>query len=347
MFAKMRIFYVFIFSIIFFQASSQVLSIRDSLLGIVGGEDITIDYETGFAYISSQDRRSFFGEKKPKQGNLFLYDFNTPGAVPVSLTLNLMFEFHPHGIYLLKKENKKYLFVINHYSKSKSRIERFQIDGKRLLWEKSFEDKLIYSPNDLVAIDKDKFFVTNDQKKRRFFWKTLEGFFRFRSGNIVFYDGNSVRKAYKKRIGFANGIQYLPDSSFLFVGSSLEKRLYLFYVNEDFSLTLLRKKKMKTALDNLEWDTEGNLWITGHSNLIKFISHSMNEKKKSPWDILKLTPEHFQDFSKKNVPCWHFPKNFQNTENCKYSGASVFVMYKNKGLVGSVFEPYILLINIR
>ncbi len=326
---------------------AQTFSVRDSLLGIYGGEDITIDYETGYAYISSQDRRSFFGEKKPKQGNIFLYDLNIPNAVPVSLTLNLNFEFHPHGISLLKKENKKYLFVINHYSKTKSRIERFRIEGKKLFWERSFEDnKGLYSPNDLQAIDLEKFYATNDQKKRRFFLKTLEGFFRFRSGNIVFFDGEKAEKVYKKKIGFANGIQLLPDSSLLFVGSSLEKRLYLFQVNEDNSLTLLRRKKMQTAIDNLQWDAEGNLWTVGHSSLMKFIAHSMNDRKKSPWDVLKIPPEKFRTFSKKNVARWHFPKNFQNSKECKYSGASVIAVYQDKALIGSVFEPYILLINI-
>jgi len=116
-------------------------------------------------------------------------------------------------------------------------------------------------------------------------------------------------------------------------------------VKDDFSLKKNHKVKLKSAIDNLEWDSKGNLWAVGHSKIFKFTLNSLNPDKKSPWDIFFVPKDNLTNMQKEQIIKYHYGK--KQLKETPFSTASVIAVYKDKGLIGSVFERYILLVNIK
>jgi hypothetical protein len=90
--------------------------------GIAGPEDIDIDPDNGWLFISSTDRWNLAKGKETNDG-IYLFDLKKD-KVPYLLATNFKGELHPHGISYLKKGNENYLFVINH-KKDVSTVELF------------------------------------------------------------------------------------------------------------------------------------------------------------------------------------------------------------------------------
>ena len=123
--------------------------------GVVGPEDITIHPETGVAYISASDWRAAT-QGQPANGAIYAYDLNSQTPQLLNLTPGASADFHPHGISLYNAKNgPDALFVINH-QKGKHRIEIYDLKNGRLSHRKTISDPMLISPNDLVAVGRDK-----------------------------------------------------------------------------------------------------------------------------------------------------------------------------------------------
>ena len=67
--------------------------------------------------------------------------------------------------------------------------------------------------NDLVVIEEDQFYVTNDYVWRHRFLRILEYFSFLPIGNVVYYDGQKGRKV-ASNLRRANGINVSPDKKY-------------------------------------------------------------------------------------------------------------------------------------
>ena len=68
-------------------------------------------------------------------------------------------------------------------------IEIFHYDSDSLNHLRSVRDPLLVSPNDIVLINKDQFFVTNDHGSSSKLGQTLEKYLQLKTSNVLFYDG--------------------------------------------------------------------------------------------------------------------------------------------------------------
>lgn len=304
--------------------------------GMPGVEDLTIDQSTGIAFLSSDDRWSAMIHKQPVKGAIYKLDLNDSFPKPVSLTAGFSQEdFHPHGISLYQtQEGKKILFVINHRT-SGNFIEIFEYRNDSLLHVESVSHELIISPNDLVAVGERSFYVTNDHNGKRSGWRNFKDLLGIGTGNVCYYDGNKVSATMVKNVKYANGINVSANGKKLYLAATTKRSIFVY--DRDLTsgvLTLSAELETKTGVDNIEMDPEGNLWVGCHPKLLKFLSHSKDENSISPSQIIKVTDLGGGNFEQKAI--------YMN-DGSEISASSVGAVYKNRLLIGPVFQRHIIL----
>jgi arylesterase/paraoxonase len=243
-------------------------------LPLAGAEDITIDHAAGRAYISSEDRWPKAGEM-PQPAGIYGLDLANDRARPINLTADLPsgFVFHPHGLSLFCDEtDKRRLFVINHRGTEDHVVEVFDVDRDRLRHIRTIANRQhLISPNDLVALDGDRFYATNDHGSHPSLLRTLEDVAKLAWSTVVFWDGYRFHTV-AERMAFANGIALNHDGGRLYVAGSRDKTLLNYaWDASDPAKTLSDPKEIGVpgCPDNLEWDEDGNLWIGAHPSFLK------------------------------------------------------------------------------
>jgi len=260
--------------------------------GMPGAEDITFHPSLGYAYVSSDDRRATLAGR-PVAGGIYRYDLSgtTP---PVLLTGSFSPDFHPHGIglHVDPSSGAQTLFVVNHSRSEGQRIERFEVGEDGLLVHRaSLRDELLVSPNDVVAVDAQRFYVTNDHGYPPGAMQVLEDYLQLALGKVLYFDGQRFQEV----IGntkYANGINRSADGRTVYLAESVGRSLRSYERNlETGALTLLNTLDLKSGPDNIELDAEGNLWIAAHPKMLDFASYAgdLTGKSRAPAQVLRVT----------------------------------------------------------
>lgn len=304
----------------------------NQISGLAGAEDITIHPTTGIAYISACDRRAV-NAGKPGNGAIYAYNLNVSDPVLFNLTPNPGKDFQPHGISLYVDDNgKDFLFAINH-AQGTHTVEVYELVGMLLYHTKTISDPMLVSPNDLVAVGPDSFYVSNDHRHVSGMMRFMEDYLKLRLSNVVYYDGSRFSEA-ASRVGYANGINISKDKKTLYLCAVTELSLHLY--DRDVSsgkLSLREKIKLDTGVDNIEIDPSGGLWIGSHPRLLDFVAHAGDPSRLSPSQILYLSPKPSGGFSIEEV--------YLNKGE-ELSAASVASVRGKRMLIGSVFDPKFL-----
>jgi arylesterase/paraoxonase len=299
--------------------------------GIAGVEDIDIDYSTGIAFLSSDDRWARALKKEPRKGGIYALNLNDSVPVPVNLTDGFdQPDFHPHGISFYESpEGKKLLFVVNHRD-SGNFIEVFQYRNDTLHHLERITDSLMISPNDVVGVGDRQFYFTNDHAERPGTVRSLKDLATIGTGNVGYFDGEKTVITSVEGIKYANGINVSKDGSEVYLAATTDRKVYVF--NRDKSsgaLTLAREIETGTGVDNIDIDENGNLWVGCHPQLLKFLSHAKDESKISPSEVIKLTRQPNGSFAQTTV--------YMN-DGSELSASSVAAVFRNKLLIGPVFQ---------
>jgi arylesterase/paraoxonase len=267
-----------------------------AVANLPGAEDITFHPTLGFAYVSSDDRRSVLAGH-PVQGGVYRYDPSS-GAEPVLLTASFKQPFHPHGLSLfINGEGKQTLFVVNHPTLSESRIEKFELTTDGLLQHRvTLNDPSLVSANDVAAIDDQRFYVTNDHGTPAGLGHLLEDTITsllgpsFGRGSVLYFDGKHFRSVLRAT-AYANGITAARDGKSIVVAQVLAKKLSFFARDASSgTLTLTRELALSTGPDNLEWDDAGNLWLGAHPKSFSFLAHAFDRSgaTRAPAQVLRV-----------------------------------------------------------
>ena len=195
--------------------------------GVSGPEDITV-HDNGLALISSDNRRLTL-KGTPIQGHIFSYNLNNESAQIEKLTDDIDFEFHPHGISVYENFDKVVLFVVNH-RKNKNTIEVFHLINNKLFFKKTIYDDLLNSPNDIVAINENEFYLTNDHGHSTAFGKMIEDYLQLSKSNVLYYDGKKFKVVIDK-LQYANGINFNKSKTELFVAETIGKNISIYNRN--------------------------------------------------------------------------------------------------------------------
>ncbi|XP_045157147.2 serum paraoxonase/arylesterase 1-like [Mercenaria mercenaria] len=119
--------------------------------------------------------------------------------------------------------------------------------------------------NDLVAVGKDKFYITKFFHYRDMLWRTLEFLSQKAWGGIMYYDGRKARDAVSSGLHMPNGINVSPDGKMIYVSEFGNNKLLGYHKYESNGLNKAWERYVDTHVDNIEVDpTNGDLWIGCH-----------------------------------------------------------------------------------
>jgi arylesterase / paraoxonase len=250
--------------------------VRDPPIQVPGPEDIVIDHAADVAFVASQQRMSASGKllntDDIPSGSIFALDLKNEPLEKRLLAdqASLGFPFHPRGCSLFTgTKGERRLMVISDRTANDHVVEIFDVVGETfggvgLRHVRTIVDTDHFiSPNDLVALDGDRFYVSNDHGARNMLLRSLEDLCGLPLSTVVFWDGSRSHMV-AKGIAFANGMALDHACSRLYVAATRSKKINVY--DWDASdpakdLTESDPIALPGCPDNLEWDEDGNLWI--------------------------------------------------------------------------------------
>jgi arylesterase / paraoxonase len=320
--------------------AGQFKTIEDHFSGSVttiysnmpGPEDMQIDYSTGNMFISSSNRRPT--DEGVNNDGIYLLNFDS-GSIPVRLPSDFQGAFHPHGISLLRIDSNLYVFAVNH-NENGNFVESFRFRENSLEHLASYSAPEMCCPNDLVATDVDKFYVTNDHGSKGGFMPILEDFVRIPRSSLMYFNGESFSRA-AGPYNYANGVNISKDRSKLYLATTTGASVVVYDINEDATLHQINTVDLGTGVDNIDIDETGNLWVGAHPKLLDFLSHANDSTAYSPSQVIKLIPTDNNEFIIEEI--------YLN-DGSEISGSSTAVYYHNELFVGVVFNHTLLRANL-
>ena len=303
---------------------------------ILGAEDMQLSREDQFMIISSDDRAGR-RDGNQRQGGLYLLDLRNPLSPPRLLTNseNSSTPFNPHGISMIKIDSAKYkIYAINHPDENNHLLESFILENGSLKKEIIYDDKLIFSPNDIVAIDEHRFYFTNDHGYGEGFGKLAEDYLGLKASNVIYYDGEKFREV-ADGIAYANGINYDPVRSLLFVASPRDFLVKVYKTETNGDLTFIENIDCGTGVDNIEFGEDGKLWIGCHPTLMHFGEYAKGKQEFSPSEIITIDYRGKGDYKIEKI---------YEDDGKKMSGSTVAATYKDLIFVGNVMDEYFLIL---
>ncbi|MEH6549313.1 MAG: SMP-30/gluconolactonase/LRE family protein [Pseudomonadales bacterium] len=306
-----------------------------TITGPAAAEDMVVDRETGLAYLSVLDRMAVVRGEVKSPGQIVVLDLNSNPVGYDWGESGVPTDFYPHGISLVNTIEGKFLFVINHRADGRETIERFSVDGARLIYLETLSHTAITHPNDLVAVGPRKFYVGNDSGASNAFEKLQEMVFGVGYSTIVYMDGENGRVAVE---GFpsSSGINASLDGKFVYISGTSSRQLRSY--RRDIAtgdLTPIENIATGMGTDNIDVDSEGTVWVAGHPKVIDLIKHfASGGVKTAPSQIMRLSPD--------ATGLLESAERVYTSMGDDIGASSVAVNYAGKLYIGSITSPFIL-----
>lgn len=313
-------------------------------VAVPGAEDFAISYEDNFLIISSDPRRvDDKGALRP--GALYVMDLQDKTHTPKIISQDFGKPLHPHGIFMMRLDSAEYkLWVINHVPKidgealnhlaTEHYIEVFRFDGSRLTHIESLSHPLIKSPNDVVAIDENRFYFSNDHYSDTSLGRFREEYLGARTTNVVYFDGKDY-KIVADGIAYANGINIDKKKNLLYLASPRDFLLKVYDIENNGSLLWVEDIDCNTGVDNIEFDEDGLIWIGCHPNLLHFAEYAQGRQEKAPSELITIDYRAKGDYDINTV--------YLN-DGSDMSASTVASVYENTIYVGNVMDEHFLVL---
>jgi arylesterase/paraoxonase len=166
------------------------------------------------------------------RGTVLQIDLTADPLRAVPALASLPPDFRPHGMSLYRMgDGKQRLFVISHPPGNEHSVEIFEQQADGLFAHiGTVRDPLLLSPNAIVAVGPQQFYVANDKGATGILDRVRE--FAFRSGlsKVLYYDGATMRVA-ADGLKSAVGMGLSSDGLKLYVAETLGKRLSVYVRN--------------------------------------------------------------------------------------------------------------------
>lgn len=300
-----------------------------------GAEDITVSLTDSFAIISST-KRDVYPPTEVEVGGLYFMNLKSDSFNPIHLTSSFTKPFAPHGISMIKTDSTYKVMAVNH-SLGKHSIEVFNLKNSMLTFEKTLTDDSMIKPNDIVMVDSERFYFTNDHRYTQGLGMLAEDYLGFALSNVIYFDGENFREV-ASGISYANGVNYDKKRNLLFVASPRKFLIKVYKTNEDGSLDFIENIDCGTGVDNIEFDTDGHLWIGAHPNLLTFISYAKGKENYSPSEIIKINYKGKNDYSVETIYL---------EDGKTMSASTVAAPFGNLLLTGNVMDDSFLILKYR
>lgn len=252
--------------------------------GIAGPADLQIDPSTHIAFVSSRDRQAGPGAR----GGIYALSIDDPLAEDAwrDRTAGVPEAFEPEGIHFYSDGKVRRLFVVNSARKS---IELYDVaQNGDLRHIESFHERRLTNPNDVVATGPRSFYVSNDfSVGRDSVLARVEFVTRAASGKLFYFDGVIWRVA-AENLRFANGVTVSHDGRRLYVAETSGGALKIFDRDpESGNLTLAETVPMGAAVDNINIDRAGTLWIAAHPKPLLLARTARDPEARPPSMVIR------------------------------------------------------------
>ncbi len=242
----------------FNEVEDRFAGVCSPVTGVAGPEDIDASSTSGRAFLSSLDRR----EGRDARGAVFAVLLADPldSENWRDRTLGKPGKFRPLGLNYYEEGDVRRLFVVN---EAVNGVEIYDVLASGDLNHlKTVVERRLTSPNDVVAVGPESFYVSNDvEPGRNSFLGKLFFLARLASGKIYYYDGVSMRLAAEK-LKFANGLALNARGTRLYAAQTSGNAISI-YDRDPASgdLTLSKVEQLPASPDNLNIAWDGSVWI--------------------------------------------------------------------------------------
>ncbi len=273
--------------------------VRESPIRLPGPEDIVVDHAANIAFVAAQRRRSGRRRLKPHElPGAALYALDLGAAAPVPRLLfdqqAADFPFHTRGIAYFAGGGARRLFVINMRAADEHTVEVFDVTGEDfgslgLSHVRTVADASLVSPNDLAALDAERFYVANDHGALPGAGRFLEDLLARPISTLVFFDGG-VCRVVAGGLAFGNGVAVDHVRRRVYVAATRARRLHVYDVDpaDPARLTERAPIPLPGCPDNLEWDEDGALWIGAHPSLPVLALYHKGLRRSAPAQVLRV-----------------------------------------------------------
>ncbi len=304
--------------------------------GIAGPEDLQIYPAKGLAFISSLDRRE--GKGVAERGAIYAFSLDDPLAADAwrDRTGGIPEQFQPLGLHLYVEGETRRLFVVNSATDA---VELFDVaENGDLTHLESLGERRLTSPNDVVGVGPRAFYVTNDVDPGR---DTLLGQLHFLtrvgSGRLLYFDGAIWRVA-ADGLRFANGVSVSPSGERLYVAETSAAALRIYDRNpESGVLRWSRTAPMPAAIDNINVEYNGSLWMGALPKPLALPRYRLDEGAKAPSLVIR-----YDDIAGVTSP----PSAVYADNGEEISGSTVAAKSGSTLLIGALLEKKFLICHL-
>ena len=310
----------------------------DTLTLGASAEDIQFDRARSVAFLSSFDRRALI-EGRASDGDVLQLELPTtidaPLGTPTTALVAKPEGFRPHGMSLYRMgDGALRLFVISHLPDGGHAVEIFEQRATDRLFVavRSVRDPLLRSPNAIVAVGHEQFYVANDSGAQGPIDRFSELVLRRGLSQIVYFDGKEMTVA-ARGLASAVGLGMSPDGTRLYASETLGKRLAVFERNAGTAaLTRLADIPVDGAPDNINIGADGTVWLAVHGRTLDLVRHFGDAAHPAPSWIQRLDPA---------APEPRLETVFFDP-GAKLSAGSVGAVHDGRLLMGSITERKLL-----
>ncbi len=307
----------------------------DSLPLDGSAEDITVDRERGFAYISYMDRAALI-RGEAVQGTIMRIDLNRVPLVPEDALLDRPAHLRTHGLSLyISPEGKRSLFVINHPVNRGTEPELVEVFDEvapgQFRHRETFQSPLFNSPNDLAAVGPRQFYVANDKVLKGGLAAGLQQL-GIGGSPLTYFDGEEARVVVDD-IASGGGINVSAGGGTLYVSETSGQRIRVLRRDPaSGAVTELARIAVPTSPDNIDVAADSSLTVAGHANTMKLIMHFIKGTP-APSQVLRVIPDNDGNAAIDEI--------YLNAGD-GISASSVGATYGNKLLIGSITDRKLL-----
>lgn len=297
-------------------------------------EDIQPDRLNNLAFLSVMDRRAIV-ENRATDGTIAKLDLNNDAFVISPALASQPDPFQPHGISLFTAaDGTQTLFVINHAFGAGEFIEVFEKPSGQSLFDHidTLTSPLLIEPNDLVAVGNRQFYVANDSGARNGLERMAEMVFAVGLSPLVYFNGATFENVVDD-LKSSGGINVNLAKSELYVGETMGESIRIFKLAPDRSVVKeIDAIALNSGVDNLDLDSDGNIWIANHINTVSLVRHFANAAFPAPTQVQRIS------FGTEGPQV----ETIYEKDGTEHPAGSVAVKFGEKFLVGSITEKRIL-----
>jgi arylesterase/paraoxonase len=306
--------------------------------GLASAEDFQIDHQAEVAFISAMDRLAVVRGENIGNGTIAVYDLVAAANKFLLPTLEAPDDFSPHGLSLYQAaDGQRSLYVINHRASGEETIEVFDINPEhQLQHRKTLRHSLFVSPNDLVVVGPEQFYLANDSGASNGVETVLEMLGLMQFAKIVYFNRGDASVVIDN-FPAAGGINATADAKTLYIGASSTKSLEI-YQRDLLSgaLSFSQSIPLAMAVDNIDVAADGAVWVAGHPNLIDLIRHFSSAGDKPAPSQVTVIP--YDSYDGRLVE----PVDLFTSLGLDLSASSVAAEHKGRFYIGGITARKIL-----